>query len=152
GEAILPLAEQTLGHIARFGFHHFADRVYIHNADDGSAITFGEAAKVIQRTASALHRDGVRKGDRVCVYGIPHVEGALLFWGCDHLGAVFVPIGSKWSRQVAASILDRCKPKLLFINDEITDGVPEKWRSRAIRLDPAGGTADPRAREILFSD
>ena len=152
GEAILPLAEQTLGHIAKFGFHHFADRVYIHNAADGSAITFGEAAEVIQRTASALHRDGVRKGDRVCVHAIPHVEAPLLFWACVHLGAVFVPIGSNWSREVAASVLDRCKPKLLFINDEITDRVPETWRSRAIRLDPAGDTADPRAREILFSN
>jgi len=152
GEAILPLTEQTLGHIAKFGFQHFADRVYIHNADDGSAITFGEAAELIQRTASALHRDGVRKGDRVCIHAIPHVEVPLLFWACVHLGAVFVPIGSNWSREVAASVLDRCKPKLLFINDEITDRVPEHWRSRAIRLDPAGDTADPRAQEILFSN
>ena len=152
GETILPLAEQTLGHIAKFGFRHFADRIFIHNADDGSAITFGEAAQVIQRTASALHRDGVRKGDRICVHAIQHVELPLLFWACVHLGAVFVPIGSNWSREVAASVLDRCKPKLLFINDEITHQVPEHWRSRAIRLDPAGDTADPRAREILFSN
>ena len=152
GEAILPLAEQTLGHIAKFGFHHFADRIFIYNADDGSAITFGEAASVIARTAAALHSDGVRRGERVCVHAIAHVEVPLLFWACVHLGAVFVPIGSNWSREVAASVLDRCRPKLLFINDEITDRVPEHWRSRAIRLDPAGDTADPRAREILFSN
>jgi acyl-coenzyme A synthetase/AMP-(fatty) acid ligase len=152
GEALLPLAEQTLGHIAKFGFEHFADRVYIHNADDGSAITFGEAAEIIQRTASALYRDGVRKGDRVCTHAIPHIEVPLLFWACVHLGAVFVPIGSKWSREVAASILDRCQPKLLFINDEVTERVPESWRSQAIRLDPAGNTADPKAQEILFSN
>ena len=30
--------------------------------------------------------------------------------------------------------------------------MPEHWRSRAIRLDPAGDTADPNAREILFSN
>ena len=152
GEALLPLAEQTLGHIAKFGFEHFADRVYIHNADDGSAITFGEAAELIQRTASALHRDGVRKGDKVCIHAIPHVEVPLLFWACVHLGAVFVPIGSKWSREVAASVLDRCRPKLLFINDEVTDRVPENWRSQAIRLDPAGNTANPKAQETLFSN
>ena len=152
GEAILPLAEQTLGHIAKVGFHHFADRIFIHNADDGSAITFGEAASVIARTAAALHSDGVRRGERVCVHAIAHVEVPLLFWACVHLGAVFVPIGSNWSREVAASVLDRCRPKLLFINDEMTDRVPEHWRSRAIRLDPAGDTADPRAREILFSN
>ena len=40
----------------------------------------------------------------------------------------------------------------MFINDEITDQVPENWRSRAIRLDPAGDTTDSRAREILFSN
>jgi acyl-coenzyme A synthetase/AMP-(fatty) acid ligase len=152
GEVILPLAEQTLGHIAKFGFHHFADRIFIHNADDGSAITFGEAASVIARTAAALHSDGVRRGERVCVHAIAHVEVPLLFWACVHLGAVFVPIGSNWSREVAASVLDRCRPKLLFINDEITDRVPEHWRSRAIRLDPAADTADPKAREILFSN
>ncbi len=152
GEAILPLAEQTLGHIAKFGFHHFADRTFIQNAEDGSAITFGEAASVIARTAAALHCDGVRGGDRVCVHAIAHVEVPLLFWACVHLGAVFVPIGSNWSREVAASVLDRCRPKLLFINDEITDRVPEHWRSRAIRLDPTDDTADPNAREILFSN
>ena len=152
GEVILSLAEQTLGHIAKFGFHHFADRIFIHDADDDSAMTFGEAAFVIARTAAALHRDGVRRGDRVCVHAIPHVEAPLLFWACVHLGAVFVPIGSNWSREVAANVLDCCRPKLLFINDEITDRLPENWRSRAIRLDPAGDTADPRAREILFSN
>jgi acyl-coenzyme A synthetase/AMP-(fatty) acid ligase len=152
GEALLPLAEQRLGHVASFGFHHFANRVYIHNADDGSAITFGEAAKMIQRTASAFNRAGVRKGDRVCVHAIPHVEVPLIFWACVHLGAIFVPIGSNWSREVAASVLHRCKPEILFINDEIIDRVPENWRSRAIRLDPAGDTRDPRAHEILFSN
>lgn len=151
GEFILPLAEQTLGHIAKFGFRHFDDRVYIHNAADGGAITFGEAAEVVQRAASALHRDGVRKGDRVCVHAIPHVEVPVLFWACVHLGAVFVPIGSKWSREVASSVLDRCEPKRLFINDEITTGVPERWRSRAIRLDPADDTTDRKAQEKLFS-
>src|SRR5262249_41856179 len=152
GEAILPLAEQTLGHISKFGFHHFADRVYFHNADDGSAITFGEAAGVIRRTAAALHRDGVRKGNRGCVHARPHVEVQLLFWACVHVGAVFVPIGSKWSREVAASVLDRCEPKLLFLNDEVAGRVPENWRPRAIRLDPAGETTDPAAQEILFSN
>lgn len=152
GEAILPLAEQTLGHIAKFGFHRFADRTFIHNADDGTAMTFGEAASVIARTATALHSDGVRPGDRVCVHAIAHVEVPLLFWACVNLGAVFVPIGSNWSRDIAASVLDRCRPKLLFINDEMIDRVPEHWRSRAIRLDPAGDTADPKAQEILFSD
>jgi acyl-coenzyme A synthetase/AMP-(fatty) acid ligase len=152
GEAILPLAEQTLGHIAKFGFHHFADRIFIHNADDGGAITFAEAAFVIARTAAALHSDGVRPGDRICVHAIAHLEVPPLFWACVHLGAVFVPIGSNWSREVAATVLDRCNPRLFFINDEITNQVPEHWRSRAIRLDPAGDTADPNAREILFSN
>ena len=152
GEAILPLAEQTLGHIAEFGFHHFADRIFIHNADDGGAITFAGRLLSLRAPLTALNSDGVRRGDRVCVHAIAHVEVPLLFWACVHSGAVFVPIGSNWSREVAASVLDRCNPRRFFINDEITDQVPEHWRSRAIRLDPAGDTAAPSVREILFSN
>lgn len=152
GEVLLPLAAQMLGHVANFGFHAFAERVFLHNADDGRTMTYGEAARVIGRTAAALHRDGVRAGDHVCVHAIPHIELPLIFWACVHLGAVFVPIGSIWSAEVAARILGKCRPKILFINDEAKARVTEEWRSGAIRLDPALGTADPEATEPLFSD
>ena len=81
GEALLPLAEQTLGHIAKFGFHHFANRIYIHNADDGSAITFGEAAELHPAHGLSASprwgsqgRSGLRSRDPAC-RGSPAVLG-----------------------------------------------------------------------------
>jgi len=152
GQVLLPLAEQTLGHLAGFGLRAFAERVYLRNADDGSSMTCDEAAAIIGRIAAALHRDGVRRGDRVCVHSIPHIEVPLVFWACVHVGAVFVPIGSIWSAEIARGILVRCRPKALFINDQAHDRVPDEWRASAIRLDPAGDTGDPNATEPLFSD
>ena len=61
GEALLPPSQQTLGHVAEFGFTAFAGRTYLHNADDGSAMSYSEAAHVIGRIAAALARHGVGK-------------------------------------------------------------------------------------------
>ena len=152
GDALLPLAGQTLGAVADHGFRRFAHLAYAELAGEGTAMSYAEAARVIARTAAALDRDGVRAGDRVCVHAIPHVEVQLVFWACVHLGAVFVPIGSIWSRDVAAGILERCRPRALFVNDEAADRVPEEWRRRAIRLDSAGAAGDAEATGIKFSD
>ena len=152
GVALAPASEQTLGAVAEFAFRHFADRVFARLADDGSAISYGEAARLIARIAGALHRDGIRAGDHVAVHAIVHIEVALIFWACVHLGAVFVPIGSIWSARAAGRFLDRCRPKLLFINDEAANRVPESWRANAIRLDPAGRSAGGEARQTVLAD
>jgi fatty-acyl-CoA synthase/benzoate-CoA ligase/fatty acid CoA ligase FadD22 len=139
GEVLPAMAQQTLGALASFGFRAFAQRTFLRDSEDGSTISFGEARRVICRTAAALRRDGVGAGDRVAAHALPHIELAMIFWACVHLGAVFVPIGSMWSREMADRVLGRCRPRLLFINEAVGARVPEDWRARAIRLDVAAG-------------
>ena len=152
GETLLPLAEQTLGAVARYGFGNFSDRTFARIAGEDARITYGEAARLIARTAAALHRDGVRAGDRVCTSALPHFELPLIFWACVHLGAVLVQLSSLWTQNVTAQVLRRCRPKVLFVHDEVAGRVAHEWRANAIRLDPAGETADPEARQAVFSD
>ena len=154
GEVLPAMARQTLGALATVGFRAFARRTFLRNSEDGSTISFGEAQRVISRTAAALRRDGVGAGDRVAAHALPHVELSIIFWACVHLGAVFVPIGSMWSRELADRVLRRCRPKLLFVNEAVGGRVPKDWRGRAIRLDTAeGGSGDQSARDCpSFTD
>ena len=74
--------------------------VYLHGMPGGQYTNLREQARGLG-LETALGRGGA------CL-----CRRERLFWACVHLRAVFVPIGSNWSREVAATVLDRCNPRL----------------------------------------
>jgi len=68
-----------------------AQRVAYHAiCEDGSerTISYGELLAYVNRCANALAADGVKKGDRVCIYMPLTIEGIVAMLACARLGAV----------------------------------------------------------------
>jgi acetyl-CoA synthetase len=73
-------------------------------AENARSLTFRELADAVSELAWALHSNGVRKGDRVCIYMgmVPELAMALL--ACARVGAIHSVIFGGFSAQ---SIADR---------------------------------------------
>jgi acetyl-CoA synthetase len=71
---------------------------------DRRVLTYWDLAREVRRAASALHRLGVRKGDRVAIY-LPMIpEAAIAMLACARIGAVHSVIFGGFS---AESVRDR---------------------------------------------
>ena len=67
-------------------------------------LTYGELRERAARTAVGLVARGVAPGDRVACVLANEPETVELYWGCQWLGAVFVPL----SHRISESDLDYC--------------------------------------------
>jgi acyl-CoA synthetase (AMP-forming)/AMP-acid ligase II len=88
--------------------------------DGNTTLTFPELRTQALRVAGGLRRLGVGAGDRVAVW-VPNVwEWAVTAYGIWELGAVIVPIGTRYRGIEAASMLRRTEPRVLV-------GVRDLW-------------------------
>ncbi len=106
---------------------HHADRTAIiwepNNPTDASrSITYGELSQEVARVGNMLHQQGVKKGDRVCIYMpmVPELVYAVL--GCARIGAVHSVVFAGFS---AGSLIDRindCTCSLVLTADGVLRG------------------------------
>ena len=88
--------------------------------DGDTTLTFPEFARQSLRVAGGLRRLGVQPGDRVAVW-VPNVwQWAATVYGIWELGAIIVPIGTRYRGIEAASMLRRTEPRVLV-------GVRDLW-------------------------
>ena len=73
-------------------------------AADDQRLTHSELRARAARIATGLHARGVARGDRVACVLANEPETVALYWGCQWLGAVFVPL----SPRVSVADLDYC--------------------------------------------
>ena len=105
--------------------------------DGDTTLTFPELRAQALRVAGGLRRLGVGPGDRVAVW-VPNVwEWAATAYGIWELGAVIVPIGTRYRGIEAASMLRRTEPRVLV-------GCPRPLGRRSAR---AARARDRRARK-----
>lgn len=74
-------------------------------------------AKVLDLTG-ALHKLGVQKGDRVCLFSHTRYEWALADLAILSCGAVTVPIYESSTPEQAFYILDNCGAKVVFVEND----------------------------------
>jgi 2-furoate---CoA ligase len=67
-------------------------------------LTYAELRERAARLATGLERLAVERGDRVAAIARNRAETVLLFWACQWLGAVFVPL----SHRVSAEEVEYC--------------------------------------------
>jgi acetyl-CoA synthetase len=84
---------------------------------DVRKITYFELYREVNRFASALKAEGVKKGDRVGIYlpMIPELPVAML--ACAKLGAIHVVVFSGFSAVAVRDRLEDCDPKVLVTCD-----------------------------------
>ncbi len=81
-------------------------------------ITFSEGCNRVLELAKALARIGLQDGDRFCVW-MPNIhEWILTALGGIDLGAVLVPINTRFKGPEAGFIISKTRAKVLFVVDE----------------------------------
>jgi 2-furoate---CoA ligase len=104
--------------------------------DGDTRLTYGELRRQAAQLAGGLAGQGIAVGDRVAAIARNTSETVQLFWACQWLGAVFVPL----SHRVSKADLDYCvedSGASLFLDDgfELAPLVRDREHEGALGLD-----------------
>jgi len=95
----------------------YRDRVAL-SWSNGSTTTFAELAQLSDKVAHFLRREGVQKGDRVCIRLEKTPLAYALIFGCLKLGAPYFVVDPSNPVSRVEHILNKCLPTLIFSASE----------------------------------
>jgi long-chain acyl-CoA synthetase len=91
----------------------------------GSAASYGELWERAARVAGGLHGAGVRRGDRVAIRLPNGIDWVLAFFGAQLLGAVVVPVNTRFTEdEVAYVVKDSGAAYTFEPGQALADGEP----------------------------
>ncbi len=80
----------------------------------GPSITYGELWERSARVAGGLHRAGVQRGERVAIRLGNGIDWALAFFGAQLLGAVVVPVNTRFTEEEVAYVVEDSGSRYTF--------------------------------------
>jgi fatty-acyl-CoA synthase len=86
-------------------------------------ISWTQFNQLVIRRAAALTRAGVTKGDRVACLLLNRPEFYEIFWACQRIGAIFVPLNTRLTAVELHEIMRDAEPTLLL--SENSAGLPQ---------------------------
>ena len=96
-------------------------------SDGDFSLNFAELGQEIQKAAGALVASGVSRGDRVAVWAPNSWEWVVAAMAVFRVGAVLVPVNTRFKGREAAFVLNKANVKVLFTvvgflgNDYVSD-------------------------------
>ena len=106
--------------------HHADDVAFITEADEpgqSQSITYAQAHESVCRFANVLKKQGVAKGDRVCIYMPMVVEAAYAMLACARIGAVHSVVFGGFSPEALKDrILDSDCQLVITANEAVRGG------------------------------
>tara|TARA_Y100000768_G_scaffold388566_1_gene385260 strand:+ start:2464 stop:4050 length:1587 start_codon:yes stop_codon:yes gene_type:complete len=96
-------------------------------SDGGVSLNFSELGQRIKQAAGALVASGVKRGDRVAVWAPNSWEWVVSAMAVFRVGAVLVPVNTRFKGREAAFVLEKAQVKVLFTvvgflgNDYVSD-------------------------------
>jgi len=94
------------------------DKLFLFSEADKRQFTYRQFEAAVQRTASLLVENGVRKGDVVSLLLPNSVEYVIAYFACWQLGALAGPINSLLKSQEIAYVISNSEAKALLVNSE----------------------------------
>ena len=134
-----------LGDIVRRHAQYRGGRLaYVVDHADGRAerVTYAELNAGTNRLASVLQARGVRRGDRVAILAHNCVEYPWTYFACCKLGAIVVPVNTRYKRDEIRYAIDFSEARIALIGPEFADDV------LALRAEGAL----PHLRDVLLVD
>jgi acyl-CoA synthetase (AMP-forming)/AMP-acid ligase II len=130
-------------------------------------VTYGQLGVLMDRTAAALQRDGLKAGDSIAICASTSTAYAALFVGALGAGVVVAPIAPSSTPESVAAMAADCGAKLFFVDAGVAgavqgqaiaaplmrldDGAFEAWRApEGAKPDPARITPE-MAFNIIYS-
>ncbi|MDF2231744.1 AMP-binding protein [Albimonas sp. CAU 1670] len=108
------------------------DKVFLHYGEDGTQVTYGEAARRASRMAAGLAHAGVRPGDRVAVLTRNALVTALSMFAIWRAGAIFAPVNFNLTGALLSYQLTDADPRLLITDAsflETLEAIAGDWRA-----------------------
>jgi long-chain acyl-CoA synthetase len=91
----------------------------------GPSISYGELWERASRVAGGLQRNGVKRGDRVAIRLGNGIDWVLAFFGAQLLGAVVVPVNTRFTEDEVAYLVEDSGAVFTFAPGEaLPDGEP----------------------------
>ncbi len=85
-------------------------------------ITYGQLLNLVQNIADLLIKQGVKKGDVVCLYMPNHYLSVAAMLACARIGAVHMVVFSGFSSEVLKKRLIKSKAKVILTMDKCSRG------------------------------
>lgn len=95
-----------------------SDACAIYDADEEQEVTYGALFERVKKVATVLCDLGVSAGDRVAVLSKNAIEHIELFFACQRVGAILVPLNFRLSERELQQISVTCEPNVLFTESE----------------------------------
>ena len=122
----------------------FGDRPAWFEVDDQRSVTFAECKGQVDQLACGLQKAGIKKGDRIGVFGKNSLEYFLLYGAAAALGAIVLPINWRLSAEEAVFNLNDGEPEFLFVDPEYQEMIEDSKKKlssvkKFYNLKPPGG-------------
>ncbi len=140
---LLPETQQAEAHtewISKWALYS-PKAVMLQDDETGSTITYGEANRMMLRTAAMLQNSyGVKRGDRVAVLALNHIEYVVLFFAIQKLGAIMVPLNYRLAAPELAYQFEDSAPSVLLLESDFVETIAKTgWKGERILLDTKDG-------------
>lgn len=110
----------TIGALLRRAAHEHGDRLFL--IDEQERSTFAEVDRAVDRLAAGLLAIGIGPGDHVGIWLPNGADWVRAFCACARIGAVVVPVNTRYKAEEARDIIERSDAKALFM-------LPRKWKT-----------------------
>src|SRR3989337_1715008 len=106
--------------------------------------TYRDLVRTIASAASALSKQGIRRGDRVAILSENRPEWMFAYLSAVSLGAVVVPLDAQFTEKEVIVLLSNAEARAVCVSASTRQKLPPKGTSAIISFDPGEG--------ISFSD
>ena len=151
-EFIPEKSTQTLQHLWKSAVSSFTDHLLIISLGDQSEFTYNDCAIVVENIAARLQTAGLRKGDRILLYGAMHAEAMLTFWAAIQVGLVVIPIAMETGFSSLTDLCESVTFKMVFATQGVRDSAEQVFGSLPTIIFDEDETVDLPQCQTYFAD
>jgi acyl-CoA synthetase (AMP-forming)/AMP-acid ligase II len=107
------MSQQTIPAVVRAAAEQFGDLEAV--VEEGSRPTFADVAEAVEQVERALLATGVGRGDRVGIWAPNGLDWIITSFAVYGVGAVLVPVNTRYKGEEAAGLLRTAEVGLLFV-------------------------------------
>ncbi|XP_072027803.1 medium-chain acyl-CoA ligase ACSF2, mitochondrial-like [Amphiura filiformis] len=111
----VPFTNRTIGQQLYYVAEKYSDKEMYVFYGDNERISFQQMKDRSQQFAASLLSKGMKKGDRMALWGFNHSEWLVAFYACTQLGILAVPLRLEFPLQTVSSLLKKLKCKAMLL-------------------------------------
>ena len=155
---------RTVPHLLDMAAQESADKILWEFFDEGTEASYRRVRDDSLRYGALFAALGIWRGDRVAVM-LPNVPEMPLTWlGLGRIGAVMVPVNTRYSARELAYVVEDSGARLLLIHEDLTDVLADgdlaaevvivggaEWEKRLTTANPAACPSPALDRDDLLN-